>query len=66
MRTVEVLELQRHDFATPEGRDAAIRAMRQAQIVIYRGEVVKNRNGRITRRLSEMQAQERREGQRVY
>jgi len=66
MKTFQALELEPGDFHTPEKRDQAVRAMAHAQIVIYRGEVVKNTAGHITRRLSDMQAAERRKGARVY
>lgn len=66
MRNIAALELEPRDFETSEKRDQTIRAMGQAELVVYRGEVVKNRNGKITRRLSDLHAQERRKGERVY
>lgn len=66
MKTIEALEVEPGDFHSREQAEAAVVAMAHAELVIYRGEVVKNRNGRITRRLSDMQAAERRKGARVY
>lgn len=53
MKTIEALELEESDFIvrailTPE----ALRAVSDAEIVFYRGELVKNRNGQITRMLA--------------
>lgn len=66
MRTIEALKLEPGDFTTPEKARQAALAMAHAELVIYRGDIVKHLYGRITRRLSAIQAQERRKEQRVY
>jgi hypothetical protein len=54
LRKFEALELETADFADEERRRAATIAMAQLELVTYEGEVVKNRNGAITRPLFAM------------
>ena len=61
MRKIEAVEIEADDVAYGEPKPAARSAMDWTEIVTYRGEVVKNRNGRITRKLSEMLSEKRAE-----
>lgn len=61
MRTavLTVLVLEPKDFADEASERLAWVAMGQADFVTYRGEVVKNRNGKHTRCLSDMVREEK-------
>jgi hypothetical protein len=66
MRTIAALVLEPEDFASNEKARQAHLAMAAAELVTYRGDIVKHVYGKITRQLSAIQAQERRKEQRVY
>ena len=54
MRTVECVELEDDDFREGEAKnflnlkDDELMQASMAEVVIYRGDVIKNRNGRVT------------------
>ena len=54
MRTFEALELEPDDFTSDEKYRAAVLAMAHVELVTYKGEVVKHRNGKMTRPLFAM------------
>lgn len=66
MKIITALKLEPEDFQNQDGVKKAALAMARAELVIYRDHIVKNRNGKITRNLTAMLAQEQRTKQGVY